>query len=847
MLRRFTRSSIAAILLAGCGADPTREELGTTSAELSMSAALSFDNPAHWTVSGGTRAGSSIKTQGTGSIEVNTSYYTELKARNLETPSSVGNAISFDLRINSQLGWGEVRVVLVSQTLNLWTEVGRVQVNTLAPNQFHRRQFPLSSTLRQQLSQSYSDLEFRIIFDAPPARYWVDNGSFGGGTASSCSDGIQNGRETDVDCGGACAPCGAAVSGILWYDKFTNGLGQWTASAFSTAALAHENDYAEPGSGSPAATASATATLTSPVINLSGAQGVPLLSFHRLISAPAGSATRLEIKQGSTWQSVRDLAANGANDNRWRTEFVPLGQYIGSTSFQFRFVTSGTGMNFQVDDVSITDRSKVDGVYRAQSFVMPPNVLSCSQTWQWRIDQAEPWNPAVCGPFGNNGVWPLTQPEANPADIWLRTTLSIGSSENRNNLRFWARWDDELEIRVNGVLVVDRDSWTPSYRYLVPSTNAFVVGTNTIEVHARDTGGERYVDVGLSRDVAPNMPETVSPPAYAHGGTHPLAGFANLLHEYVLSRHAPGLAFSLYKDGQRILDAAYGYRDAALTQPMPLNPVMRLASVDKPFSAAAAVKLINDGFVLASGQPLTRNTLVFPTLRSHYGFAASASQAGQFVDQITVGHLIDHTSHVREIHEGGAGDFYSVIGVSPGHTTRRDNARYVHNAGCTAQPGIGEEYSSAGYMLLRYFIDEIVPGGLLSYLHGAIHPEIFIDHESLLGRHSREPWYATQVPPYDRWINFEHYTGLAASPRAVAELGISRNYVTGIAQPYGGVTSGCEGFNGGMSGSIAYGRQCERGITFGLLFNSHQQSGSYDDLPEIIQNYALSLPDSAYQ
>jgi hypothetical protein len=50
-----------------------------------------------------------------------------------------------------------------------------------------------------------------------------------------------------------------------------------------------------------------------------------------------------------------------------------------------------------------------------------------------------------------------------------------------------------------------------------------------------------------------------------------------------------------------------------------------------------------------------------------------------------------------------------------------------------------------------------------------------------------------------------------------------------------------------MSGSIAYGRQCERGVTFGLLFNSHQEHGSYDDLPEIIQNYALSLPDSAYQ
>lgn len=35
----------------------------------------------------------------------------------------------------------------------------------------------------------------------------------GGGT-STCSDGIQNGDETGVDCGGSCPPCGGGASGI---------------------------------------------------------------------------------------------------------------------------------------------------------------------------------------------------------------------------------------------------------------------------------------------------------------------------------------------------------------------------------------------------------------------------------------------------------------------------------------------------------------------------------------------------------------------------------------------------------------------------------------------------------
>ncbi|MER2566703.1 MAG: hypothetical protein ABTQ32_38625 [Myxococcaceae bacterium] len=35
----------------------------------------------------------------------------------------------------------------------------------------------------------------------------MDGGSTGGGAAQSCSDTMQNGAETDVDCGGTCGPC----------------------------------------------------------------------------------------------------------------------------------------------------------------------------------------------------------------------------------------------------------------------------------------------------------------------------------------------------------------------------------------------------------------------------------------------------------------------------------------------------------------------------------------------------------------------------------------------------------------------------------------------------------------
>jgi hypothetical protein len=150
-------------------------------------------------------------------------------------------------------------------------------------------------------------------------------------------------------------------------------------------------------------------------------------------------------------------------------------------------------------------------------------------------------------------------------------------------------------------------------------------------------------------------------------------------------------------------------------------------------------------------------------------------------------------------------------------------------------------------MLLRYFIDEIVPEGLESYLQNNVQSDVFVAHEALLARNSREPWYSTETVPYDRWINFENYTGLAASPRSLAELGINYHLITGAAIPYGGTTNGCEVRPGGVNGTTAFGAQCERGITFAVLINGHQQNGNYDDLVPLLRDFALSLSDADYQ
>lgn len=861
-LKRAALATGALSIAAGLGCSvETRGSFGQKGQHLTTSDALRFDSAASWSSLGGTHSPSSISTEGTGSLHVTTSYYTELGASQLTTPSFIGDTFSFDLLAGQNAGWGELRVVASSSSHGFWHQLGAVSVPSLTTGAYQTITLTLAPEAKQSLSQSYSDLKLQFIFNAPPGVYWIDNGSFGEPdtcedcTNSTCSDELLNGNETDVDCGGSCAPCGSAAAGIVWYDKFTEGLGNWTTSGFSVDGLAVHDDYAESGSGAPAATAQGTATLTSPAIDLSTSGSFPLLRFHRLLDAPAAGAALLQINVDGNWETIRDLGAEDAADNKWRTEFVQLSAYRMMTDFQFRFVTSGAQTTFQLDDVSISQRDAVDGSRVApQSFLAPPGSLSpaAALSWQWRIDDGAEWNAARRGPFDSDS-WPLPANSADPIDLFARATINIDSSEDLSRLVLWARWDDQLEVRVNGALVSDQDSWSPSFQMLTPGASGLLHGSNTIDVFVHDFGGDRFFDLGILRDPQRAFPEAINPPHLASGGSDPLAGFADAVKNYATTRDVPGVGFAVFKDGSLVVEGAYGYLDKAQTMPMPYNPVMRLASADKSYTIAAAAQLIAEGqqpggFRLKNNEPLTRDTLIFPTLRNLYGFLADPNQAGDHTDQITVGHLMDHTSHVRNFWEGGEGDFHSVVGTSRGRTTRHDNALYIHQRGCENPPGSpGDGYNNGGYMLLRYFIDEITSSGLLDYLNHQVQADVFIDHEALLGRHSSEPWYETNQPPYDRWINLEHYTGLAATPRSLAELATKYHLQTGAAAPNGGVTQGCIERNGGMSGSTAWAGQCERNITYAFIINGLQQSGSYDDLRFVLRDYAASLADADYQ
>src|SRR5690606_40757218 len=79
----------------------------------------------------------------------------------------------------------------------------------------------------------------------------------------------------------------------------------------------------------------------------------------------------------------------------------------------------------------------------------------------------------------------------------------------------WGRWDDRLIVYINGKQVseepaVDLRNWSNTYRYVgltQEARNALRVGQNNIAVRVEDTGGGKYMDLGLTLS-----PEMAHPP-----------------------------------------------------------------------------------------------------------------------------------------------------------------------------------------------------------------------------------------------------------------------------------------------------------------------------------------------
>ncbi|WP_106794594.1 CUB domain-containing protein [Aquimarina sp. Aq78] len=194
----------------------------------------------------------------------------------------------------------------------------------------------------------------------------------------TCNDGIQNGNETGVDCGGDCAPCNVVdpgcangISAFPYNEGFEASLGGWTQGAGDDFDWTRQSGGTRSRDTGPSGaqegsqyvyvetsvpnSPNKTTILNSPCFNLNGVNS-PSFAFRYHMLGNAVGELKLEISDddGANWASI--WSKTGAQGNVWNNANVDLNTYVGR-SIKIRFVgTSGNSWqgDMAVDNISLT-------------------------------------------------------------------------------------------------------------------------------------------------------------------------------------------------------------------------------------------------------------------------------------------------------------------------------------------------------------------------------------------------------------------------------------------------------------------------------------------------------------
>jgi CubicO group peptidase (beta-lactamase class C family) len=202
------------------------------------------------------------------------------------------------------------------------------------------------------------------------------------------------------------------------------------------------------------------------------------------------------------------------------------------------------------------------------------------------------------------------------------------------------------------------------------------------------------------------------------------ANWTTRLRDLASGARVPGATLGIWSDGQEVL-AAHGVLNFATQVPVTTDSLFQVGSITKIWTATMIMQLIDEGL-------LSLDTTVSEAL------PGTRLGAGDVGDQVTVRHLLTHTSGID-------GDIFTDTG-------RGDDCveRYVGllaEAASTFPAGAAYSYCNSGYVLLGRII-EVLDGqswdeslrerltSPLSVTQTVTRPEEAILHRAAVGHHS---------------------------------------------------------------------------------------------------------------
>ena len=194
-----------------------------------------------------------------------------------------------------------------------------------------------------------------------------------------------------------------------------------------------------------------------------------------------------------------------------------------------------------------------------------------------------------------------------------------------------------------------------------------------------------------------------------------LSALDTVMQQLMVKWQVPGAALALTKDGRLVLAHGYGYADQAANQPVQPDSLFRIASVSKPFTAAAILKLIEQGKLNLT----THAFSVLSDLTPPPGTTPDARLAN-----ITIQNLLEHKGGWDRSIAGDPPFTLPIIaaqafGATPPATPDL-LIRYMMGQPLQFTPGTTSVYSNFGYIVLGAIIERASGQSYENYVRSAI-------------------------------------------------------------------------------------------------------------------------------
>lgn len=207
----------------------------------------------------------------------------------------------------------------------------------------------------------------------------------------------------------------------------------------------------------------------------------------------------------------------------------------------------------------------------------------------------------------------------------------------------------------------------------------------------------------------PPAPPPLTPPAQPEipisGAAVPGMEFYDQIIAKLMQEHAiPGGAVAVLRDGKLIYARGFGYADVENKTPMQPDALFRIASVSKPITSVAVMKLVEEG-------RLTLDDRVAPFI-AHLAPAPGATVDPRW-EQITIRQLLNHTGGWDRTKPNGGFDpmFRPTIDAAafgaPAPPSAETIIRFMKGMPLDFNPGEKYAYSNFGYAILGRVIERV--------------------------------------------------------------------------------------------------------------------------------------------